>query len=724
MDSPASAPVSAPAPAARLLKFRILAKGTGIPLRRATLKIGDGQQFSGPDGIVSVDVAKSVSEVEISRNGYKTEIVSIGDLTSDITLDVYLIPGQPDDNEVIVRGVRRQEVSRKTISAAEARALVPSGDPAQITRLLPGVQTQAFRPEIVVRGSGPNDTRYFVDQLEVPYIFHTFGSLSIIDPDQLSEVEFYSGGFGAQYGNAMGGIVILRTKDEIPERPMTDLTVNIPFYSAAYHERPLSADSSLAVSLRRSYIEFFLKKFLPKDSGATVVPYFGDAQVVYQKKDGENLDKLSLLTSYDGLKVIFNSPNASGEDGQGTFDLYNGFIIVGNEMRRRLDGGWQYATTPQASWTKVRQSIVDFKIDSDAYRFGVPIELTKRLSPKEKLYVGVDPAVNLFNIDVLAPQPPAGDPTFDFEEAPRINLKRTFRIPEIATWLAADRQIGDLILTPGLRGFYNSQIKRTAIDPRLSARYQIDSANAAKAAIGQFSQDPGQGAEASEEFGNPKLDYQKAIHYVLGLETTWNDLWNTDFQLFHKKAFNLLRGDPEDRYNNSGSLKSSGFEAFIRRNPTARMFGWLSYTYSVTEERNRDEDSFGPAQYDQTQVINLASNYKFTGQFQAGSRLGYHTGDRYTPVDGAVYNANLDKYQKRPLASDSNASRLPPFSQLDIFLQNDALYDTSKLLFRYGVQFLALERQAFGVDYNYDYSKETYFRSIPPIPYIEVKGQF
>lgn len=708
----------------RKFKLRILAKGSGVPLRRATIKAGDKQQFSDPEGNVSIEVGKDVDSIQISRNGYKTESFDVDELPVDGVQDVFLYPGKPDDNEVIVRGVRRQEVSRKTVSAAESRALVPSGDPAQITRLLPGVQTQAFRPEVIVRGSGPNDTRYYVDQVQVPYLFHGFGSLSIIEPDQLSEVEFYSGGFGAQYGNAMGGIVILRTKEEIPERPMTDITMNLPFFSSVYHERPLSEDSSLSVSLRRSYVDYFLPKVMPKDSDAVVLPYFGDGQVVYQKKSGDDYNKLSLLTSYDGIKLVFNSNNATTEDGRGTFDIYAGFMVLADEIRSKLDSDWQYTTTPQIAWTKVRQNILDFKIDIDSYRVGAPLEVTKRLSPKEKLYVGLDPAMNYFLIDIVAPQPPAGDPTFDFEEAPKISTKRVFRIPEVATWVAADKQLGDLTVTPGLRGFYNSQIKRTSLDPRVSARYTVDASNTAKASVGQFSEDPGQGAEASEEFGNPKLDFQRSIHYVLGYETVWNDLWNTDFQLFHKKAYKLVRSDSETRYNNSGSLRSSGAEAFIRRSPTARMFGWLSYTYSVTEERDRDEDSFRPAQYDQTHVLNLASNYRFTGQFQLGNRLGYHTGDRYTPVSDVVYNANLDKYQKRIDDDDRYAKRLPPFYQIDLFLQNDLLFDTSKLLFRYGVQFLALQRQAFGTQYNYDYSKEEYFRGVPPIPYLEVKGQF
>jgi hypothetical protein len=41
---------------------------------------------------------------------------------------------------------------------------------------------------------------------------------------------------------------------------------------------------------------------------------------------------------------------------------------------------------------------------------------------------------------------------------------------------------------------------------------------------------------------------------------------------------------------------------------------------------------------------------------------------------------------------------------------------------RFGLELLALERQAQGIQYNYDYSEESYFKGIPVIPYIEFRG--
>lgn len=253
-------------------------------------------------------------------------------------------------------------------------------------------------------------------------------------------------------------------------------------------------------------------------------------------------------------------------------------------------------------------------------------------------------------------------------------------------------------------------------------RYKLDNINALKVAAGKYSQTP-QFRDTSEDFGNPDLDFIKSYHYVLGLETNWSDRWTTDFQSFYKETRNLVRADPETSANNKGSLISHGLEAFIRRNLTQRFFGWISYTYSVTRERDNPDETYRNSQYDQTHVANLATNYKLTATWDLGGRIIYHTGDTYTKVDDAVYNANLDKYQRRS-NPDSRVynGRLPAYHEVDIFANKDILFDTWKMAFRFGIEYLALEPQATSVQYNYDYSEEEYFRGLPPIPYIEIRG--
>lgn len=717
-------PVTVTAPATGSVLLKIYAKGNGRPVGRAEVKIGETKLFADKNGEVTVNVpASGDGAVEIYRSSYQTLRIEFATLRGKPSYEAYLRPATPPDNEVTIRGAKRPETSRKTVSVEEAAKVAPGGDPAQVPKLLPGVQSSSFSPDIVVRGSGPNDSQYFIDDFTVPFIFHSIGNISIIPDQLLSDVEFSSGGFGAQYGGATGGVINLRTKTSVPDHATTEFRTNLPVYSSIYHERPIEDGKAMvAVSLRRSYLETFLKLVLPKDGDLTVSPYFGDAHVYYvQPRDDGHL-KVLALHAYDGLHLLFPGDAATDENGMGRFDTRTTASVLGVEWRKVLNSDWSFTASPHIVDTRTKIDVVGNEIAFGGTGPVLQGEAVRRLGGKDRLYLGSQFSYLHVHADVYAAKPDPNDPFADFQEAPKVRTRINDNVYSSAHWVALDKELGSFMMTPGLRLFYDDRLEESGADPRLNVRYQLNEQHALKAATGQYSQAP-QFQETDKAFGNPDLTWIRSYHYVLGLETKWSDRWNTDFQTFYKETKNVVSGDPETNTNNDGSLISYGFEAFIRRNMTSRLFGWLSYTYSNTRERDSDQETYKTAQYDQTHVANFVANYKMTAQWDLGSRIVYHTGDTYTRVDDAVYNANLDKYQRRQsLDAEKSNARLPPYHEIDVFSSTDLLFDAWKMTLRFGIEYLALKPQAVGVTDNYDYSESEYFRGIPPIPYIEVRG--
>ncbi|MBI2602468.1 MAG: TonB-dependent receptor plug domain-containing protein [Deltaproteobacteria bacterium] len=701
-------------------RFTISAKGSGVPLRRAEVKTGSEVFYSDAEGKLEIPHTQVGETISVFRDGYLKLTLQKWELSTTELNSLFLYPAQPDDSVIIVTGKKRSAVSRKSITIEESKAVAPRGDPAQITKLLPGVQSPSLGPNIVVRGSAPEDSKYFVDGLDVPFIYHIIGGLSVVPEKLLEEVEFSAGGFGPEYGEATGGIVNLRTTGTIPDRPMTELKVNLPIYSSVYHERPLSEDSAFSISVRRSYLEAFLPKVLEEEN--TIVPVFFDSHMRYLKRTDDGYYKVLGLSSLDGLVLIV--PGPGDETGQLNFDVSTFFIATGVEINQSLGSAWRYTATPQVVYTNVDSQFLDnfVKIRDQTAKF--PLEWQRSMSRTDKLYFGVELLHSNAQVDVLAPRIVNDDPFTDFEEAPQVETSTKFRESIYSSWLSYDLRVSEpIVLTPSVRVSHGTQVSDTVIDPRFKALYALSKEARLKLAVGQYSKLP-QSQETDEAFGNPDLGNEHFLHYVLAWEKDWSDFWTTDLQLYLKRGRDVVRSDKVLRYNNEGEQRSQGFELFLRRNPTGRSFGWLSYTYSKTEERRSASDAWQPYKYDQTHVVNLVGNYKFTGQWSLGSRLYYHTGDRYTPVSGAVYNSNFAKYQPRYRNEDRYGARLPPYYQFDIYSVYDFLWDRWKLKLRTGVEYLALERPAFGVTYNYDYTKESYFRGIPPIPYIEISGEF
>lgn len=707
----------------RDLRVQLRAKGNGRPIVRGEIRYGTKVVYTDPEGVAVIVLDGSARDLEFARFGFeKATITEEEARESPEDLQVYLYPATPSDDEIIVRGRRRFDVSRKRVDAAEARKVAPGGDPAQVVKLLPGVQSELFDPRVVIRGSGPNDSRYYLDNQTVPFVYHRIGGLSVIPDPMLGEVEFYPGGFGPQYGGATGGVVVLRTKTEVPENPMTELRANVPFYSGVYHERPLSPSEGLYVSVRRSYLEFFVAMATRGKTSLSLVPYFGDAHAMYVKKGEEGgYSKFFLIGTVDGLKAS-TSTDGPGEGGRGTFALDSRYAGVSGEIARPAGAEATVTATPQYVVGREWIDILDDKLHFDTHSVGAPVEWRRRLGKDEFLYLGLEGWYRWVTADLRVPKPNFGDPFFDFEDAPRYDVQRKVTVATAGSWVAGDLRLGDWVMTPGLRASYESQIDRTELDPRLSARWELAPKNLLKASVGQYSQAP-EPVEASEEFGNPNLQFERSVHTVVGWERDWNERWTTDLQLYTKRGYRLVRNAGES-YLNSGSMRSQGAELFVRRNMTQRLFGWLAYSLSKTELRDSDQDPFRPPSNDQTHVVNLVGSYKISALWEVAARFKYHTGDRYTPIRDAAYNASLDKYQARPLPDDENAERLEDFHEMSIFAAKDFLADTWKLTLRFGIEYLALQRQVQSMQYSYDYSEKEPFRGLPPIPYLEMRGEF
>jgi len=224
--------------------------------------------------------------------------------------------------------------------------------------------------------------------------------------------------------------------------------------------------------------------------------------------------------------------------------------------------------------------------------------------------------------------------------------------------------------------------------------------------------------------GNPDLKYIRSNQFVLALKSKWNDRWASEIQLYYNDTFHRPVRDAFENYLSKGQRQSYGVEVFIRRLATTRWFGWLSYTFSVTKERESQQEDFHAGEFDQTHVLNLTGSYRITSTWDLGMRLGYHTGDTITPINSAVYNVDVDKYLPRQGNTELFSDRIPDFHQLDIYTSKKFLLNTWSLTLKGGVEYLSAEPQVQAVQYNYDFSKREFFRGLPPIPYIELSGEF
>ncbi|MBC61580.1 MAG: hypothetical protein CMP11_03910 [Zetaproteobacteria bacterium] len=701
------------------LKITILEKGSGRKLKRVEVSLGEDIFYSDKQGEVLLDRNKIKGAIKFYRAGYNSLSIEEKDYQDTEKINIFLYPSQPGGNLVTIFGEGSTEVSKKEISIEEAIEVAPRGDPVQIIKLLPGVQSNTFGPRVIVRGSEPSDSKYLIDNFDLPFVYHGVGGISVIPPKIIDEVDFSTGGFSSRYGEATGGIISIQTKKNIPDKASIDARINLPLYSSVFYEAPLNKNSAFSVSYRRSYIDFFVRRFLDEQK-FLVIPTFTDAHLQYlYKKDSTSL-KATTVYSRDTLELAFPGDGAD-EDGKIEFDIATEFFVSGLDVEKKISTDWKMRASPHIINTSVFNNFQNNYVKIWGPSFRTPFTFQKRLSRSEKIKFGLDFQYDYVKVDIKVPRIRRDSAFQDFEEGSLEKVQTTYEEQEYAVWSQIDHKIGSLILTPGLRAYYFSKIDSFGIDPRFTVVWGFSKSTEFKASVGKFSKSPSP-QEIDPTFGNPNLNFENSYHYIGGWYEKWSQFWQSEVQLYFKSNKNVISSDKEVRYNNSSLLQSYGFEFFLRRLNVDRLFGWISYTLSKTEIK-RGNSSWVPTRFDQTHVLNFVSFYRITGQWGLGFRLNYRTGERYTPIDYAVYNANLAKYQPRYKSEDENSKHLPDYNQIDFYTTYDFLFDNWKLNCRLGVEFISFTKPAYGIKYNYDYSKADFLTGLPPIPYIEIRGE-
>jgi hypothetical protein len=177
--------------------------------------------------------------------------------------------------------------------------------------------------------------------------------------------------------------------------------------------------------------------------------------------------------------------------------------------------------------------------------------------------------------------------------------------------------------------------------------------------------------------------------------------------------------DFQQNYSNNGSGKIYGGEIQAKY----RFNEWTSqivYTYLQSERRI---PGFGtrPSEFDQTHNLNLIGAYNLE-RWTYSARFRYVTGNPYTPVTGATFDADNDVYI--PLRGTIYSERFNAFNQLDIRIDRKFIYDTWILTAYLDIQNIYNSQNSQNIEYSYDYSQNKKVRGLPILPTFGFKGEF
>jgi len=564
------------------------------------------------------------------------------------------------------------------------------GDPFRAVESLPGVTSVAWpAPIYAVRGSNPGNTGYFLDDVRVPTLFHFALGPSVIHPYFFRDLDFYAGGYPARYGRYVAGVVAARTRAAPEDDVHASVDVRL-FDAGAMVTAPLPGNGGVAVAARYSYTGAIIG-FL-SDAG-TSLGYWD-----YQLRADHAFGRLrltlfafgsddALTTSTEKVALRFHRVKVRAET-----------AFAGGLLAASVALGADHSEAPLMTNLPISVSAVSA---SPRIAFSRPTE-------HADLEIGFDGELEHFDAATTL------DRIGDLDLAKR----RTTRL--LAGYATVVVRAGPrLTVTPELRldSYEVSGLEKAALGPRLAARLATGATTWIKISGGRFTQLPSLPLQVPgvENFGLALYGLQSSWQGALGIGTS--RLWGLDASLtgyVQRYVLTDVRdptvttfADPfSDDFLVRRDALSYGVEVLVRRPPTERLHGWLSYTVS-NSERALGGGVIGPSDWDQRHVVNLVLGYRWRA-YTFGGRAHFNTG---RPV--FVLNATGETFE-----------RLPPFFELDLRCDRRFVFDKFTLDGYVELVNATLSRQVYGLNQMQADAPPTQDGYRIVLPSIGVHGEF
>ncbi|MGB0588414.1 MAG: TonB-dependent receptor domain-containing protein [Myxococcota bacterium] len=714
--------------------------GTMVALERQTPPAQVLETVSDGDGrFVFEDVAAGQWILRVPLEG-DNEIERELDVPDGEEVDlerVYADASQISRNRTIVRDKGSQRAADKVqLSEGELKSVPGTfGDPTRVVATLPGVARSPFGlGYYVVRGANFENTGMLIDGFAAPLLYHFLGGPAVIHPEFVEQVDFFPGGYPVDFGRYTAGLVDVKTKN-VP-RDRWHLMIDVDLLKAgAFFSVPFDdGKGTIAIAGRRSYLELVLGIVLPDDD-VSVSYWDYQLQLTYDFLPETRLS-VFFMGSGDALESRAQETAASYEDdntGDQVFgSMFHRVLIrfdhaFTDDLRIRSDSLFDYSPT------EIMDGTEGFVIETTQLTFRERLTLTWDVAPWLQLRTGLD--VDGFNVtaDVVVPTRSAlgtvPAPSFD----PLI-LDTQFTEDQIGigTFLAADFQpMSCLRILPGLRvdWFDYNGYRHVTVDPRLSVRWQALTWLTLKGGTGLYHQPPSLIA-IDPEFGNPTIPPQSSIQSSAGAEFELEEYgWEFSVTGFYNHMLDMPRStravvegdDVLERLNleANGLGRAYGVEFLARKQFGGWVHGWLTYTVSRSERRKED-GSWRAFNFDQTHVLNLAWSFQLPDNWTIGARYRLTSGNPTTPIVGATYDADADRY--RPIREGED--RLPMFHQLDLRIDKRFVFDVWMLEVYLDIQNAYYAENAEFYRYNFDFSERTAVGAIPILPTLGLKAVF
>ncbi|MFH6971673.1 TonB-dependent receptor [Flavobacterium petrolei] len=498
---------------------------------------------------------------------------------------------------------------------------------------LPGTQTVGEDGRLFVRGGEANETQTFVDGIRVaqPYGASTNNvpTRGRFSPFLFSGMSFSTGGYSAEYGEALSSVLLLNTQDE-PDQNKTEIslmTVGLGIGNTQKWKK-----SSLSVNAN----------YLNLAPYQAAIPQNVDWNSPFQSLSGETVYRynfnngiLKVYAAFDSSKFDINQESINSAE-KIRVNLNNNNFYFNSSYKGVFGNNWQITSGLSYGYSNNKINLDSDKVANDENAAHLKLKLRKSFSERVKISFGADYFVTQFNED--------------FNENSGSVFTNGYDSNIAAIYTEADIFFSKKWAAKvGIRASNNDLLNETAISPRISFAYKMAKNSQFSFAYGDFTQTPN--AEYIKYSSNNQFESEKASHYILNFQYNKNGK-TFRAETYYKDYRNLVKFDTETaRYNsvfdNSGLGYAKGLDLFWRDGKSIKNLEyWVSYSYIDTERDYKNFSSQVTPSFVADHSLSIVTKYWINDwKSQIGFTNSYSSGRPYNnPNETKFMNGKTKSY--------------------------------------------------------------------------------
>lgn len=654
------------------------------------------------------EVPPGIYRLQASAVGYKTiltpeYIVSTKDLTIQIETEENLT--ELEGVTVTASPFRRDPESPVGLRIIGLQEIEKSPgtnrDISRIVQSYPGVafSPAGYRNDLIVRGGSPSENRFYLDGVEIPNINHfstqgaSGGPVGIINADLIREVNFYTGAFPTDRGNAMSSVLDFKLRDGDMERNSLKATLGASEVSLASNGH-IGKKTSYLVSVRQSYLQFLFDML-----GLPFLPTFTDAQFKLKTRFNANneltilglggIDNMKLNTKLDGEKaeyILSYLPKIQQE----TFTLGAVYRHYAGIHVQSVVVSHSYLNNRNTKYLNNDESSTDnlsLKLRSVEQETKFRIENTSTFG-NWKINFGANLDYSQYTNTTFQRVYIDEGRTFDYHTYLGMWRWGIFGTINYAT--TDERFTASLGVRTDANNF-SSGMKGMGdqLSPRLSLSYRLTDGLYLSGNAGLYYQlPPYTGLGFKDNNGawvNKYLRYMSVSQESLGLSWHPGNTFELSAEGFYKQydkiPFSIADGIPlackgndygvigNEALSSTAQGRAYGIEILMKWLIAKKLNLASSFTLFKSEYRNNKQSEYIASAWDNRYIFNMSGTYNFPHNWSLGMKISCIGGAPYTPYD--VEKSSLVtawNAQGRPYYDYTkyNTGRLPTFGQLDV----------------------------------------------------------